>query len=296
MITACYCPGLFEHIHRRIKESNHVHFQQASYLRHQEVDCRVEVVTDQGSFFAKHVFSSVFQAEIDKKKYVYTDQHFKGWVIDTPEPRFDDTACTFMDFSIDQGDEVRFMYVLPHSPTRALVELAVFSTTLWSQQDYDRVVQQYIREQMGLDQYTVKETEFGIIPMTSYPFEKNNTALLTYIGTAGGAVKASSGYAFDRIQLHSDAIATCILQGRHPGRAADVFKYRHKLYDATLLQVLDKKRYRGADFFETLFQRNPASRVFDFLNEETSLREEVVLMAGSPKHLFAWSMVESLLR
>jgi hypothetical protein len=41
--------------------------------------------------------------------------------------------------------------------------------------------------------------------------------------------------------------------------------------------------------------QSPASRVFDFLNEETSLREEVQLMSGSPKHIFAWSMVERVM-
>ena len=181
----------YHHIHGRIEKSNHVHFVQAAYLSHHEKEGRVEVVTDHGSFVCKHLFSSVFKAEIDKKKHVYTDQHFKGWVIETPIPFFDDTACTFMDFSIDQGDEVRFMYVLPHSPNKALVELAVFSTTLWSQEDYDKVVGDYIQNHLGLTQYKVVETEFGIIPMTSYPFEKNNTPNVTHIGTPGGAVKAS---------------------------------------------------------------------------------------------------------
>ncbi|MBP6397926.1 MAG: hypothetical protein KA340_08600 [Saprospiraceae bacterium] len=286
----------YQHIHDRIEKSNHVHFIQAAYHSHHEKEGIVEVVTDQGSYACKHLFSSVFTGEIDKKKHVYTDQHFKGWVIETPTPAFDDTACTFMDFSIDQGDEVRFMYVLPHSPTKALVELAVFSTTLWSQKDYDKVVGDYIQTHLGLTDYQITETEFGIIPMTSYPFEKNNSPLVTHIGSAGGAVKASSGYAFDRIQVHSDAIAQCILKGEAPGHASRVFKARHKLYDATLLQVLDKKRYRGADFFLTLFQRNPASRVFDFLNEETTLWEEVQLMAGSPKHIFAWSMGERVVK
>ena len=72
-----------------------------------------------------------------------------------------------------------------------------------------------------------------------------------------------------------------------PGLASRVFKRRHQLYDATLLQVLDKNG-TVVPIFPHAFQRNPASRVFDFLNEETSLWEEVQLMAGGPKHIFAW--------
>ena len=282
----------YRHINDRIKASANVTFEQAAFLSHQWQGDKAEVVTSKGSFFAKHVFTSLPPKHIDKQKHVYTDQHFKGWFVEMAEDCFDEDRCTFMDFSIEQGDEVRFMYVLPTDKRRALVELAVFSTQIWSQEDYDAVIRDYIQKTYPTDKYTVKETEFGIIPMTSYPFHQNNQPWLTGIGTAGGAVKASSGFAFERIQRHCDAIMTAIKEGREPGTANRIFKARHSLYDATLLQVLDKKRYRGADFFETLFERNPASRVFDFLNEETTLWEEIQLMAGSPKHIFAWSMVE----
>ena len=58
----------YQYIHDRIEKSNHVHFIQAAYHSHHEKEGIVEVVTDQGSYACKHLFSTVFTGEIDKKK------------------------------------------------------------------------------------------------------------------------------------------------------------------------------------------------------------------------------------
>ena len=52
---------------------------------------------------------------------------------------------------------------------------------------------------LGLDNYTIVEEEFGVIPMTNtnFPFFKDG---MYYIGTAGGQTKASTGYTFRFIQ------------------------------------------------------------------------------------------------
>lgn len=70
-------------------------------------------------------------------------------------------------------------------------------------EEYDELLEQYLRKVLLLKEWQVLETEKGVIPMTDYPFEKENSAYLTKIGTAGGWVKASSGYSFKNTEKKS---------------------------------------------------------------------------------------------
>ena len=54
-------------------------------------------------------------------------QHFIGWFIKTKVDTFDDTTATFMDFSVPQKGNTRFMYVLPMDKQTALFEYTLFS-------------------------------------------------------------------------------------------------------------------------------------------------------------------------
>ena len=50
-------------------------------------------------------------------------QHFKGWVIETEADAFDPDTATLMDFRVPQiGDDSCFVYVMPFSTRKALVD------------------------------------------------------------------------------------------------------------------------------------------------------------------------------
>ena len=55
--------------------------------------------------------------------------------------------------------------------------------------------------QIKIDEYQISETEFGIVPMSDEIHEMHPSPKIVRIGTAGGFVKASSGYSFQRSQL-----------------------------------------------------------------------------------------------
>ena len=91
-----------------------------------EIDEKNRIVkTDDGEFSSSIIFSSIYN-EVDFKKYPLLKQHFIGWTIETKSKSFDDNKITFMDFSVDQKDEIRFMYILPFSKNKALVEYTFF--------------------------------------------------------------------------------------------------------------------------------------------------------------------------
>ena len=57
-------------------------------------------------------------------------QHFAGLEVEVDRPVFDPTTAVLMDFRVDQSHGMHFMYVLPFSPTRALLESTMFSTQI----------------------------------------------------------------------------------------------------------------------------------------------------------------------
>ena len=51
-----------------------------------------------------------------------------------------------MDFSVDQKDEIRFMYILPFSKNKALVEYTLFSKELISDNEYEKEIKSYLKK------------------------------------------------------------------------------------------------------------------------------------------------------
>lgn len=242
---------------------------------------------------AQLVFKSYIDEEINYGRHPYVDQHFKGWVIETERPTFDVSRATFMDFRIEQSGETRFMYVLPYSDKKALVEVAIFSNTILDQSAYDSILTDYIQKQLDIDAYTIEEEEFGIIPMTSYPFYKHNTSHVYGIGTMGGVVKPSSGFAFQRIQEHSDAIIDALVQNKEVSTSYATVKNRYAFYDKIFLHAVLNKT-SGKEVFSRLFDKREAYEIFKFLDGETRITEDLRIFTAPPFMPFLTSMIEVL--
>ena len=218
-------------------------------------------------------------------------QHFKGWIIETPEAVFDPLAATFMDFRVQQANDTRFVYVLPQSPTRALVEYTIFSRAVLPEAEYDAALKTYIKDILKLEQYQILETEFNMIPMTDAPFQIRPSPHVTNIGTAGGRTKASTGYTFRRIQQQSALITSSMAAHNHPHYPTSSFDW-YGWMDSVFLNVLVHNRQPGAELFTNFFKRNPVLRVLDFLNESSSLSADLALMTTMNMPVFIRSAFE----
>jgi lycopene beta-cyclase len=230
--------------------------------------------------YADYVFNSIlFDKPQFQKNDVWMLQHFKGWIIDAHENAFEAEVGTLMDFRIDQGFGTAFCYVLPFNSKQALVEYTLFSQELLQQDQYDEGLKNYVQDILKISSYRIIETEFGVIPMTNYQFQahKNN---LVNIGTAGGQTKGSSGYTFNFIQKHSKAIVDSLLETGNPFVKQD--PKRFNFYDSVLLKVLKDGAVPGKDIFTDLFKKNSVDKVFKFLDNETSLAEEMKIISTLP--------------
>lgn len=218
-------------------------------------------------------------------------QHFKGWVIETTDHSFDHRRATLMDFRVGQQAGTTFVYVMPLSERHALIEYTLFTDALLTGDSYDQGLYDYIDRQLGIKQYKVVEKEFGVIPMTtrSFNFYKNG---IFNLGTAGGQTKASSGYTFQFIQKQSDRmlqqlVKQVVKQSGQPVtekalRELQGEASRFHFYDRVLLHVLGKSYWPGDKVFARLFERNKASQIFRFLDNETTLVEELSIIGSLP--------------
>ena len=244
------------------------------------------VTTDGGkSFHASWVFDSRFlprEFTVDTRRYHFLKQHFVGWTIQTDSDTFDDGAVTMFDLRVPLHGDFRFMYILPLSPRKALIEYTLFSERLLERHAYEREIREYITRYYPTMRYEVVETEDGIIPMTEQPFPRQGGERIMYIGTKGGRVKASTGFAFLRTQRDSERIVTSLIRNGHPFHRQEPPK-RYRTFDAMLLSLLARRGgYTAERVFVDLFERNPLPRLWRFLDEEGSLRENIALMATVP--------------
>jgi lycopene beta-cyclase len=238
--------------------------------------------TAEGIFTAQYVFNSIMFEPLPKQKGAhYLLQHFKGYTIRTAEPVFDAGFAILMDFRVKQSDGTSFVYVLPLSTSEALVEYTVFGENVLEQSVYDQRLDQYISRIPGIHAYEVTDTEFGVIPMTTHKFRRNEGAVIN-IGTVGGQTKASSGYTFRFIQKQSDELLASLVNGSFPVRPHNKQQKKFDWYDATLLNVLANRRLPGAAVFTRLFRGNRMQEVFSFLDNETSLKEDLAIVRALP--------------
>ena len=243
---------------------------------------------------ADYIFSSIIPERFrHKENEFHLLQHFKGWFIESDKPVFDPAAATLMDFRVPQNKGTTFVYVMPFSANNALVEFTLFSDALLPAEEYDLELRAFIRTQLKITGYTVKETEFGVIPMTNrhFPSRLNN---IIYLGTAGGQTKPSSGYTFRFIQKHSARLVEAIENTGKPLLAALPGERRFRLYDSTLLNILANKKMDGATIFTDLFRKNKMTDVLQFLDNETSLSQELRLVTVLPKKLFMRAAIQQL--
>jgi len=228
------------------------------------------------------------------KKHIFLLQHFKGWMVETPTPAFDPGKVTFMDFRIEQQGETRFVYVLPFSETRALVEFTVFSPALLASDTYDQELRFYLLDYLKINDFEISEQEFGVIPMTDFPFPARREGRVIHIGTAGGFVKASSGYAFKRTQRKTRAFADAWERTGRPD--AHVFRspWIFRVFDSIFLRVLHDRNELGGVIFRNMFQKLPPALVLRFLDEDSSAFDNLRLVSAPPAGPFLRALFKKL--
>ena len=224
--------------------------------------------------------SIVFNSIFFKPKFIQNGpallQHFQGWMIETSKSVFDPTEAVLMDFRVHQNHGTSFIYVLPLSSTRALVEYTLFTKQPLAPEEYSKELNAYLSTYLKLGAFKIVESEYGEIPMavSHSPFFENG---VYNIGMVGGQTKASTGYTFSFIQKQSENIVQALMKGQILTDVNET-KKRFRFYDSVLLRLLIKGEPEGKEIFIRLFERNKAAAIFKFLDNESSIAEDISII------------------
>ena len=278
-----------------ISKHKNIHFVNQKVIDFEELGSHCIVKTETQNYTCNKIFNSIFNSEIVKKqsKYPLLQQHFMGWFIKSKEEFFDASCATFMDFSIEQKGNTRFMYVLPTSKTEALLEYTLFSKDLLPKEKYETEIKNYIQK-LGISNYEIIEKEQGAIPMTCYPFWKHNSKNIINIGSVGGWTKASTGFTFKNTTKKSKALVAFL------SKESDFRKFHKKdkfwFYDLLFLDVLFRRNDLGFKVFSSLFEKGNPTLILKFLDEETSFLEDLQVIRKCPKVLFIKALFGRIIR
>jgi lycopene beta-cyclase len=180
------------------------------------------------------------------------------------------------------------VYVLPESERRALVEVTEFVPrhgTSTSPGERAVVLAGYLSDVLGAGGYTVGytvgRTESAVLPLRVSPPHRVSGHVVR-IGACGGLIKASTGYAYQRIHRDSAAIARSLARTGYPFERPRPDRW-YRFLDSVLLDVLDRDPRQLERTFARLFLGNPADRVLRFLDERSPVGEQLRLVATMPK-------------
>jgi lycopene beta-cyclase len=284
----------YAHARHQLKKAKPFTYVTEKVVQVKEVQNLVEVITDDHQYKAKHVFDSRLP-DINKIKQGNATtilQHFRGFFLKTDKATFDPERFTMMDYRLKDEDCTSFTYVLPIDEHRALVEFTYFTPKTVDQDRYDDHIDQYLKEYLGDPNYKVEEIEQGIIPMSTYDFSQHHSQRITKIGTAGGWVKASSGYSFKFCERKSARIVDNIKQDRPMTQGLKKPKY--KRYDKIFIDVLYHQNHYGETIFYKLYSKNKTRLLLDFLDERTSFMQDLKIINSLRSFYFIKAFFKTL--
>lgn len=212
-----------------------------------------------------------------KNDEIHIFQSFVGWLIETKSEIKQSDSIRFMDFRIDQQNQTQFVYVLPFSKNKVLIEITRFGSEVMKESEVESILHQYIKNNFG--DYTKLDLEIGCIPMSQRKIENDSTDGIIKLGARNYSIKPSTGYAFKNMYYHAKEITESIKKKEdltHLNRKyKEAFENRFGLYDALLLDILKNNPHQGKGIFVELFNKVETNKILKFLDEKTSIIEDI---------------------
>ena len=251
------------------------------------------IITSESIIFSHYVFDSRPPSFSDlKKNDLYLNQSFYGLHVKCEKAVFNEETFQMMNFNVDQNEFTQFNYILPFSPYEALIELTRFGTKKIDNAYAKSILTDKILNDFG--PFEILDEETGCIPMTTYLTEANEHPTILNTGARANLIKPSTGYGFKNMFEFSKIVTHRLASGdlNNFNQIALPSKNRFKFYDYLLLFILIKWPYLGKSIFSTLFKKQNIKTVFAFLDEKTSLLQEMKIFAKLPfKHFLCAAFI-----
>ena len=236
------------------------------------------VTTNSNTHFGKFIVDSRNNIKQQEIKSPLIHQAFVGSEIELTRERFKPDEVTLMSF-IKKKNQVEFIYVLPFTKKRALVETTVFST----QPELKAIEKRHKEILQTYQPYKEIRQEKAIIPMAVIsPLEEKK---ILKIGIGGGMMRASSGYSMRRVANWAISIGEF---GQIENNISS-FRYRSNKWlnylDKIFLNVILKYPEKGPYLFMMLFKRAKMPPLIRFLSDKPSGADLINILLCMPKRL-----------
>ena len=226
-------------------------------------------------FRANQVFDSRLNQEDLKNVRLF--QHFGGVEIEVKKPIFKKNEVVLMDIQ-DKRNKFNFIYILPFSEKKALIETTYFSPEILSKDIYMKDIEKYLNDKFKIKNYDLKYEEFGSIPMSNVVNNKQKN--IFKIGIAGNWNRLSTGYSLQNSFIYSKQIVDRLLNNKPP-----------KIYKNIIFNILDNifcnfiltHPEKVKDFFSNLFLKNKLINIVNFLNSSSNFINTIRIIITLPK-------------
>ena len=179
--------------------------------------------------------------------------------------------------------EFCFTYVLPYSTTRLLVEVTFFARKIPDMAVLETTLKELLAARGWSDARIVRR-ESASLPM-GLPDVADKPGQPVRAGMGGGALRASSGYGFLRIQRWAKRCAAHYLAtGDVVGHPKPGIGWQWM--DQLFLDVLANEPALAPDLFDRLLGRTEPARFVRFMNDEATLVDCLKVIGCLPKRPF----------
>ena len=264
---------------RRIIDQHNLQRIQDTVIELIPIENGIKVITDTNIWESSIVFDSRPPKYLRlKNDDAHLLQSFIGYVISTDEPISNLNCVDLMDFNVEQLGYTQFMYVLPFGEDKILVELTRFGLNPITPNEANPILDLYITHRFG--KYQILDVETGCIPMSTAAISVEALPGVIPIGGRAGAVKPSTGYAFKKMFNHAERLADSLKRNIKPAVITDSSRFR--FYDRLLLLILTRQPSLGKSIFESLFKKNKTKNVLQFLDEKTTVIQDIRIFLTLP--------------
>ena len=235
------------------------------------------ITADKEEYYAEKIYDS--RSTREKKGELI--QHFLGINITVADNTFNDEKLTLMHFT-QENNLLHFIYILPFSHNKALVESTVFSKEAFDDSWYIEKIKNYLMLN-NITKFEEQSIEKGIIPMFFAEQKKSNNSNIFNIGIRGGACKPSTGYAFSfsikQIQILKESNKNYV----------EVHKFLERKMDKIFINFLKKNNENGNSFIKLASNLN-GDEFLSFMMGESNLLTKFKIIKSMPKIAFIKEM------
>jgi lycopene beta-cyclase len=258
---------VFAHITEELRTAPIEWLRASAHSVGRQEDGTYEVVTDAGAVRAGWVFDSAPDVEpaFPAPHRPRAMLSGTGVRVTADRPVFDAAAATLF----DPLDERSFAYLLPLSPSEALLESATFDSAI--QREDETPLLGYLRSRYPGTPFAVTHAEHGHIPLGFAPSQTAGPRHVL-LGTKRGLVKPSAGYGVVRMAEESERLAGLWKQGQ-PLPPSQRSSLRWRLLDVGFLQLAAHDPRRPLALLRNVMHAVPLVQSLRFIDEELPPRQ-----------------------